>query len=125
VLLAITAMLLIAGTALDAAATYFVFLPFLLPVAQAYQWDLVWLGIIDDQRRNRAVHAADRGQPDGDVPPGGHHDRIDAGLVHVARGCDDCNAARSHVRSRHRAVPAALARLSVAGIASHKAELIL
>ena len=35
VLLAITAMLLVAGTALDAAATYFVFLPFLLPVAQA------------------------------------------------------------------------------------------
>ena len=46
VLLAITVMLLIAGTALDAAATYFVFLPFLLPVAQAYNWDLVWLGII-------------------------------------------------------------------------------
>lgn len=46
VLLAITAMLLVAGTALDAAATYFVFLPFLLPVAQAYNWDLVWLGII-------------------------------------------------------------------------------
>jgi len=46
VLLAITLMLLVAGTALDAAATYFVFLPFLLPVAQAYQWDLVWLGII-------------------------------------------------------------------------------
>ena len=46
VLLAITVMLLIAGTALDAAATYFVFLPFLLPVAQVYQWDLVWLGII-------------------------------------------------------------------------------
>jgi len=46
VLLAITAMLLLAGTALDAAATYFVFLPLLLPVAQAYNWDLVWLGII-------------------------------------------------------------------------------
>ena len=46
VLLAVTLMLLIAGTALDAAATYFVFLPFLLPVAQAYHWDLVWLGII-------------------------------------------------------------------------------
>ncbi|TAK43250.1 MAG: TRAP transporter large permease [Betaproteobacteria bacterium] len=46
VLLAITAMLLVAGTALDAAATYFVFLPFLLPVAQAYHWDLVWLGIV-------------------------------------------------------------------------------
>jgi tripartite ATP-independent transporter DctM subunit len=46
VLLAITLMLLIAGTALDAAATYFVFLPFLLPVAQVYNWDLVWLGVI-------------------------------------------------------------------------------
>jgi tripartite ATP-independent transporter DctM subunit len=46
VLLAITAMLLIAGTALDAIATYFVFLPFLIPLAQAYQWDLVWLGIV-------------------------------------------------------------------------------
>lgn len=46
VLLAITFMLLVAGTALDATATYFVFLPFLLPVAQAYGWNLVWLGII-------------------------------------------------------------------------------
>jgi C4-dicarboxylate transporter DctM subunit len=46
VLLAITLMLLIAGTALDAIATYFVFLPFLIPVAQAYNWNLVWLGII-------------------------------------------------------------------------------
>lgn len=46
VLLAITFMLLVAGTALDATATYFVFLPFLLPVAQAYGWNLVWLGIV-------------------------------------------------------------------------------
>lgn len=46
VLLGITLMLLIAGTALDATATYFVFLPFLVPVAQAYSWDLVWLGIV-------------------------------------------------------------------------------
>lgn len=46
VLLAITLMLLAAGTALDAIATYFVFLPFLIPVAQAYDWNLVWLGII-------------------------------------------------------------------------------
>ncbi len=46
VLLGITIMLLIAGTALDAAATYFVFLPFLVPVAIAYGWNLVWLGII-------------------------------------------------------------------------------
>jgi len=46
VLLAITFMLLLAGTALDATATYFVFLPFLLPVAAAYGWDLVWLGIV-------------------------------------------------------------------------------
>lgn len=46
VLLAITLMLLLAGTVLDAAATYFVFLPFLVPVALAYDWNLVWLGII-------------------------------------------------------------------------------
>ncbi len=45
-LLAITAMLLVAGTALDAIATYFIFLPFLVPVAMAYGWNLVWLGII-------------------------------------------------------------------------------
>jgi tripartite ATP-independent transporter DctM subunit len=45
-LLAITLMLLVAGTALDAIATYFVFLPFLVPVAMAYGWNLVWLGII-------------------------------------------------------------------------------
>jgi C4-dicarboxylate transporter DctM subunit len=46
VLLSITAMLMIAGTALDAIATYFIFLPFLIPVALAYGWDLVWFGVI-------------------------------------------------------------------------------
>jgi tripartite ATP-independent transporter DctM subunit len=46
VLLSITFMLLLAGTALDAIATYFIFLPFLIPVAQAYNWDLVWFGVI-------------------------------------------------------------------------------
>ena len=46
VLLSITAMLMIAGTALDAIATYFIFLPFLIPVAIAYGWDLVWFGVI-------------------------------------------------------------------------------
>lgn len=46
VLLAMTGVLLIAGTALDAIATYFVFLPVLVPVAMAYDWNLVWLGIV-------------------------------------------------------------------------------
>jgi tripartite ATP-independent transporter DctM subunit len=46
VLLVITVVLLIAGTALDAIATYFIFLPVLLPVAMAYGWDPVWLGVI-------------------------------------------------------------------------------
>jgi tripartite ATP-independent transporter DctM subunit len=46
VLIAITVMLMIAGTALDAIATYFIFLPFLIPVAIAYNWDLVWFGVI-------------------------------------------------------------------------------
>lgn len=46
VLLAVTFMLLLAGTALDATATYFIFLPLLLPVAQVYDWNLVWLGVV-------------------------------------------------------------------------------
>lgn len=46
VLLSITAVLLVAGTFLDAIATFFIFLPFLIPVAQAYNWDLVWFGVI-------------------------------------------------------------------------------
>ena len=46
VLLAITAVLLIAGTALDAIATYFIFLPVLVPVAAAYGWNPVWLGVV-------------------------------------------------------------------------------
>jgi tripartite ATP-independent transporter DctM subunit len=45
-LLGITLMLLVAGTVLDAISIYFVFLPFLVPVAQAYDWNLVWLGIV-------------------------------------------------------------------------------
>ena len=46
VLLSITVMLMIAGTFLDAIATFFIFLPFLIPVAMAYHWDLVWFGVI-------------------------------------------------------------------------------
>ena len=46
VLLSITVVLLIAGTFLDAIATFFIFLPFLIPVAEAFQWDLVWFGVI-------------------------------------------------------------------------------
>lgn len=46
VLLAITLVLLLAGTALDATATYFVFLPLRLPLAQTYGWHPVWLGIV-------------------------------------------------------------------------------
>lgn len=46
VLLSINVVLLIAGTFLDAASTYFIFLPFLIPVAIAYNWDLVWFGVM-------------------------------------------------------------------------------
>jgi tripartite ATP-independent transporter DctM subunit len=46
VLLSITVVLLIAGTFLDAIATFFIFLPFLIPVAEAFGWDLVWFGVI-------------------------------------------------------------------------------
>jgi len=46
VLLTVTFILLLAGTALDATATYFIFLPLLLPVAQVFHWNLVWLGVV-------------------------------------------------------------------------------
>ncbi|MGN6388050.1 MAG: TRAP transporter large permease [Burkholderiaceae bacterium] len=45
-LLVITIMLLIAGMLLDAVSIFLVFLPILMPIAQAYHWDPVWFGII-------------------------------------------------------------------------------
>jgi tripartite ATP-independent transporter DctM subunit len=45
-LLAITVLLMIAGTALDAISTYLIFLPILLPIAVLFQWDLTWFGVI-------------------------------------------------------------------------------
>lgn len=46
VLLAITALLLIAGMFLDAVSILFIFVPFLLPVVQHFRWDPVWFGVI-------------------------------------------------------------------------------
>jgi tripartite ATP-independent transporter DctM subunit len=46
VLLLITAVLMVAGTFLDAIATFFIFLPFLIPLAKSFGWDLVWFGVI-------------------------------------------------------------------------------
>jgi tripartite ATP-independent transporter DctM subunit len=45
-LIAIQLLLLIAGMFLDAISIFFIFLPLLVPVAQHYQWDLVWFGVI-------------------------------------------------------------------------------
>lgn len=39
-------MLLIAGMLLDAVSIFLVFLPILLPIANAFQWDLVWFGVL-------------------------------------------------------------------------------
>ncbi len=46
VLLLITVILLIAGMVLDAISIFFVFLPIMLPVMQAYHWDPVWFGVV-------------------------------------------------------------------------------
>lgn len=45
-LLAITVILLIAGMLLDAVSIFLVFLPILIPIVKAYNWDLTWFGII-------------------------------------------------------------------------------
>lgn len=39
-------MLLIAGMLLDAVSIFLVFLPILLPIANAFHWDLVWFGVL-------------------------------------------------------------------------------
>jgi len=39
-------MLLIAGMLLDAVSVFLVFLPILIPIANAFQWDLVWFGVL-------------------------------------------------------------------------------
>jgi C4-dicarboxylate transporter, DctM subunit len=39
-------MLLIAGMLLDAVSIFLVFLPILIPIANAFQWDLVWFGVL-------------------------------------------------------------------------------
>ncbi|MCC7281594.1 MAG: TRAP transporter large permease [Acetobacteraceae bacterium] len=45
-LLAITAIILVAGMLIDAISIFLIFLPILVPIAQAYHWDLTWFGII-------------------------------------------------------------------------------
>ena len=62
-------MLLIAGMFLDAMSIYLIFLPLLVPlIARRFQWDL---GLVrhhhDDEPRDRPVHPAAGGQPDGDL----------------------------------------------------------
>jgi tripartite ATP-independent transporter DctM subunit len=96
VLLAITAVLLVAGTALDAIATYFVFLPVLIPVAMAYGWNLVWLGII--MTINVAI-----GQF---TPPTAVNLMVTCRLAGIDR-----HAPRPDLRARDRSLPAAHARL--------------
>ncbi len=44
VLLMINIILLIAGMLLDAISIYYVFLPFMLPIMNHFQWDPVWFG---------------------------------------------------------------------------------
>lgn len=46
VLLLINIILLLAGMLLDAISIYYVFLPFMLPLMQHFNWDPVWFGIM-------------------------------------------------------------------------------
>jgi len=45
-LLALNAMLLVAGMLLDAISIYYVFLPILLPLMARFEWDPVWFGVM-------------------------------------------------------------------------------
>jgi C4-dicarboxylate transporter DctM subunit len=44
--LMITAIVLVAGMLIDAISIFLVFLPILVPIAQAFGWDLTWFGIV-------------------------------------------------------------------------------
>ena len=39
-------LMIVAGIFLDGVSIFLIFIPLLLPIAQAYQWDLVWFGVI-------------------------------------------------------------------------------
>ena len=46
VLTLIVLLLMTLGMFLDGISIFLIFVPLLLPIAQAYQWDLVWFGVI-------------------------------------------------------------------------------
>jgi tripartite ATP-independent transporter DctM subunit len=45
-LIAINAMLLLAGMFIDGISIFFIFLPLLTPIAQHFGWDMVWFGVL-------------------------------------------------------------------------------
>jgi tripartite ATP-independent transporter DctM subunit len=46
VLALLVALLIVAGMFLDGISIFLIFVPLLVPIAQAYQWDLVWFGVV-------------------------------------------------------------------------------
>jgi len=46
VLALLITMLIVTGMFLDGISIFLIFIPLLLPIAQAYNWDLVWFGVI-------------------------------------------------------------------------------
>lgn len=46
VLALLIVLMIVAGIFLDGVSIFLIFIPLLLPIAQAYQWDLVWFGVI-------------------------------------------------------------------------------
>jgi len=46
VLALLIVMLMVTGMFLDGISIFLIFVPLLVPIAQAYNWDLVWFGVI-------------------------------------------------------------------------------
>jgi TRAP-type C4-dicarboxylate transport system permease large subunit len=46
VLALLIVLLMVTGMFLDGISIFLIFVPMLVPIAQAYQWDLVWFGVI-------------------------------------------------------------------------------
>jgi len=46
VLALLVVLLTVAGMVLDGISIFLIFVPLLMPIAQAYQWDMVWFGVV-------------------------------------------------------------------------------
>ena len=81
-------LLMTVGMFLDGISIFLIFVPLLMPIANAYGWDPVWFGVILTLKVALASSPAAGGEPDGVMPHRAGADGIDGALGGVAAGRD-------------------------------------